>query len=75
MLHGILVCAAESTVAVAQTAVGVAVILGTVVPVSGCHHRSKVGSVSLSYWFWICWEPYKYKYKAIRAEFWKTGEL
>ena len=38
-------CAAESTVVMAQTAIGVAVVLGTAVPVSGCHHRSKVRSV------------------------------
>jgi uncharacterized membrane protein len=41
--------------------------------VIGCHHRSKVGTVSLSYWFWICWQPYKYK--VIWAELWKTEEL
>jgi len=57
----------------AEIAIGVAVILGTVFPVSGCHHWSKVGTVSMSYWFWICWQ--RYKYKTIWAEFWKTGEL
>jgi hypothetical protein len=45
----LLLRAAESTVVMAQTAKGVAAILGTFVPVIGCHHRSKVGTVSLSY--------------------------